>query len=57
MLKQPSTLTAGSFPIDQQLAVVLIACLEELEEFRPENRDTIDWAERTLAEYYRPGDV
>ena len=45
------------YPIDQQLAEVLIACLDELEGFGPEKRDTIEWAERVLTDYYNPVEI
>jgi hypothetical protein len=38
-------------PIGVRLAEALQACVDELNEFRPESRDTIDWAEDVLVAY------
>lgn len=40
-------------PIGVRLAEVLQVCVDDLNEFRPDNRDTIDWAEDVLADYRR----
>ena len=38
-------------PIGVRLAEALQFCIDELNEFRPDNRDTIDWAEDVLTDY------
>ena len=38
-------------PIVVRLAEALRTCIDELDEYRPENLDTIHWAEDVLADY------